>query len=245
MPKKLKDDAIIEAVCQIAFASTDLPEVIIGRLTDFPGSKDFVQKTNPVSNIPAPLRRADPQLRKQPLMQFSHRDGRVVAIGECVLSAHVVGVGAYPGWASFRSHVHSVVSQLFEKVNLPLVEGLTLRYINALVSSRHHVRGPTDLAVEISIGGVRAGGPINLNTVEYPTADLAVTTRIADTSFVQGTLPEGTGAVVDVEVGTRDGQPTPGSADAVMQWFDKAHLAEKRAFFRLLPPTVLAQLRED
>lgn len=244
IPTKLKDDAIIEAVCQVQFASKDLPEVIIGRLSDFPDARLYQQKSLPIADIPAPIRRSDPNLRTQPLMQLVHPDGRLVQIGERALSAHVVGPKSYPGWVQFRAHLGVVIAQLFEKVKDVQIENVTLRYINALVKDRHHVDGLHSLNVEIVIAGAKFGGPVNLNFVDRPNDHHVVTTRIAAPSFVQGKIPDGTTVVVDVEVSTGN-RLAARTLDDVLAWIETAHTLEKVAFFKLLPKDVVKLLSED
>jgi hypothetical protein len=51
LPKKLKDDSITEALLEIRFTSSDLDEVVVGRLSDFSGweaySKQRMSATHP------------------------------------------------------------------------------------------------------------------------------------------------------------------------------------------------------
>jgi uncharacterized protein (TIGR04255 family) len=245
IPKKLNDDSIIEALCQVQFASQDLPEVVIGRLSDFSDAGSYQQTRLPFADIPESVRRVTPNLRSQPLMQLVRQDGRIVQIGERVLSAHVVGAGKYPGWGVFRSHLSEVFARLFEKVKNVEVEGITLRYINALVLSRHFIAGPHYLNIGVSIAGEKFDGPVNLNFVDRPNDVHAVTTRIADTRFVMGgPLPEGTTAVVDVEVTTGNRISARALGD-VLGWIDTAHTLEKMAFFKLLPPDVIRKLTKE
>jgi len=244
-PTKLKDDAILEALCQVRFSSPDMPEVIVGRLSDFADARSYDQRQLPLADIPAPVRRNDPNLKYQPLLQLAHRDGRLIQIGESVLSAHSVGAKAYPGWVAFRQQLHDTFARLYDKIQGAQVNQITLRYINALVVDRHHIKNPHSLKIDISIAGARFGGPINLNFVTNPNDTHIVTTRIADTNFVQGgPMPKGTSAVVDVEVSTSSSYKARSQAD-VYEWIETAHTLEKEAFFKLLPDEVIEKLKEN
>jgi hypothetical protein len=85
---------------------------------------------------------------------------------------------------------------------------------------------------------------LNLNYVEAVDREHLATTRIAHPEFVNGTLPERTVAVVDVEVTTPSQFSAP-DLTRVMGWIETAHTYEKQAFFKLIPRDVLSKLRED
>lgn len=243
IPTKLKDDAIIEAVCQVQFSSPEMPEVVVGRLSDFQNGQSYRQQPTPFANIPAPVRRADANLMLQPLLQLVSTNGRLVQIGERVMSAHVVGVKAYPGWDVFRGQLRDVANHLFEKVGTVKIDNISLRYINALVAARHKIRSPHELKVSVEVAGTKFGGPINLNFVDLTNTNYIVTTRVADVSFVQGAIPGGTSVVVDVEVSTPAGFKA-GTLGDVMDWIEAAHTLEKKAFFKLLPTEIVNELKE-
>jgi hypothetical protein len=59
IPAKLKDDAIVEAVLEVRFDMTTIPEVVLGRLADCPSWKGFEQGRMPTYEIQAILRQAD------------------------------------------------------------------------------------------------------------------------------------------------------------------------------------------
>jgi uncharacterized protein (TIGR04255 family) len=99
IPKKLKADAIAEALLEVRFQckeATQLPELVVGKLADNPVWKDYEKARLPVSEIPASLRAQDENLRFQPLLEV--RDAQKVSvakIGSNVLSYH--RLAPYPG----------------------------------------------------------------------------------------------------------------------------------------------------
>ena len=244
IPKKLKDDAIVEAVCQVQFTSADPPQVIIGRLSDFGDAGSYEAMPTPFADMPQTVRDAAANFRHLPVLQLTRSDGMLVQLGERVVSAHVVGANKYPGWEIFKAHLAAAVGQPFDKAKDPVIGTVTLRYINALVPSRHFVGGPHELNVAVTIEGKKFDGEMNLNFIEKPNDRFTVTTRIADTNFVQGTIPEDTSVVVDVEVSSGPAFH-PKSKAEVLDWIEEAHTIEKQTFFRLLPPDAVAKLRED
>lgn len=245
LPTKLKDDAIIEAICQIQFDSSDLPEVIVGRATDFWAKRGYVAERLPIADIPAPVRQADPNLRFQPTIQLREKQGsNLIRIGERAISFHVAGERQYPGWSAFRGQLEGAIQSLFSNITNIAVNRILLRYINAIVQDRHFINDIHELDFDVSVGGKRLSCPINLN-FNVPEGDAhIVTTRLAHGSFVQGTLPEKTTAIIDVEVSTLKEFSVENSFEA-MAWIDKAHTLEKQAFFALIPNTIQQKLVEN
>lgn len=247
VPKKLRDDAIVEAICLLQFQPSELPEVIIGRLSDESKWKGFTPNRLPLADIPAPVRHSDLNLKFQPIFALRNGDGsRVVQIGENVISYHLVGVKNYCGWEKFKTELSSAFETLFEKLSKPEVKKISFRYINAIVSNRHLISDVHQLDLDVRVGNVKLDGPINLNYIVANPSHVT-TTRIAHPNFVQviqgGTLPSGTSAVVDVEVTTHEKFSAFGLSE-VMGWIEVAHSREKEAFFKLIPSQILEKLKE-
>lgn len=244
-PRKLRDDAILEAVCLVRFACPDLPEVVIGRLSDIGNREAYVATRLPVADIPAPIRQATPAFRHQPTLELRNKDGaRIIRIGEDVLSVHIAGVGRYPGWEEFRATLRTSFAGLFDKLQDVEVKAVSFRYINAVTKDRHLISDAHDLNLDISINGVALSGPVNLNFVVAQGMTHIVTTRIAHPQFVQGEMPAGTRVIVDVEVNSPSDFRASNVED-LMNWIDDAHSYEKVAFFSLIPKEVLRTLVEE
>jgi len=244
LPAKLIDDAIVEALCHLQFTSGDLQEVIIGRISDFAVKRGFFPERLPIADIPAPIRNADPSLRFQPTIQFrSKSNTHLIRIGENAISFHVTGVKQYPGWEEFKKPLKDVVEGLFKAIENVVVEKIALRYINAIVRERHFIDDIHQLEFEARVGKVALDGPINLNYVTQVGGDHIVTTRLAHSKFVQGSLPPNTSAVIDVEVTTIEKFSSKDPVE-VLLWVEKAHNFEKSAFFALIPGAVLNKLKE-
>ncbi len=244
LPAKLKDDAIVEAICQLQFTSADLPEVIIGRITDSAVKRGYTAERLPVADIPAPIRHADPNLKFQPTIQLKSKSGsNLIRVGENAISFHVAGVKQYPGWDEFRKLLVEVVEGLFASITNIIVEKIALRYINAIVPERHFINDIHQLEFETHVGKVALNGPINLNYITLAGNNHIVTTRLAHTKFVQGNLPSNTSAVIDVEVTTIE-KFSCKTAVEVLSWVEIAHKVEKDAFFVLIPQEILNKLKE-
>lgn len=242
-PKKLKDDSIVEAVCHLQFEPSEVSEIVIGRLSDEQAWETYLRDRLPVADIPAPVRSADTNLRFEPLLQLRAKDGsRLVKIGDRTISYHIVG--QYCGWEVFEKELEKVFADLFSKLNAPTIKRIGFRYINALTAHRHFVPGVDGLNLNIEVAGQRVTAPVNLNIRATDSEKHFTLTRIASPEFVNGSLPDGTTVVVDVDVFTPPDFETS-HLDQLLEWVKQAHEFEKRAFFSLLPGDVQEKLIEE
>jgi uncharacterized protein (TIGR04255 family) len=242
IPAKLKKDAIVEAICEIRFRSNDLDELVLGRLGDDDRWGSYAKIRLPIADLPGPVRNADPNLKFQPLLQFSEAStNTIVKIGASVFSFHVLK--PYCGWSQFKPQLYTLFDFLFSRLKGVVVERIGLRYINGLTREDHLVENIDSLNVEIKVGGDPLKLPYNLNYMT--TGDkVCALVRIASPEFVSGTAIPGLTALIDVDVFT----PTTFTASesgAIKQWLEVGHSAEKTEFFRLLPPAVLDALVEE
>src|SRR6266513_2687614 len=114
IPVKLKQDAIVEALLEIRFATPIIPEIFFGRIAEHASWKGFTQAQMPAYNLPAALRQADPTLRYHPVFSLVEAAGRrAVRIGPQVLSYH--RNMPYVGWEKFKPELEDAISGLFEK----------------------------------------------------------------------------------------------------------------------------------
>jgi uncharacterized protein (TIGR04255 family) len=242
LPKRLRDDAIIEALCEFRFAVKDLPEIVAGRLADFPAWSVYRKDRLPIANVPEQIRAAEPELRFHPtLMLVSPDASRSVRIGHSVLSLHVSP--KYCGWAVWKEEIRQTVGFLFDRLPGVVVTRIGLRYINALHADRHLVRGFQDLNLNIELSGKTVTSDVNLNVNEFFGKDVGTTTRIATRSMVEGNITPTASAIVDIDVYTPQGYAADSAAKA-FDWIDGAHTVEKTLFFRLIPPDILNKIRE-
>lgn len=241
IPAKLKHDAIVEALFEIRFEMTTIPEVFFGRLAEYAPWKGFTQAPMPAYNIPAALRQADPNLRYQPVFALVEGAERAVRIGPQVLSYH--RRMPYVGWAKFKPELEEVIAGVFEKADGLRVERLGLRYLNALRTDVHGIKSISDLNLKLEIAGERVSGNANVNFTTGDSSDTVCTVRIATTEFIQGDLPANTSVYVDVDVFTKKGFETKDEA-VVKDWIEAAHTKEKEQFFRLLTDATIESLKE-
>jgi uncharacterized protein (TIGR04255 family) len=245
IPKKLKHDAIVEAVFEVRFdpPETGVPEIFLGRLADYSVWKTFPLRNQlPAAQLPAFVRQSNPNLRFQPVLEIaSAAKDRLVRIGPEVLSYH--RRIPYVGWEKFRPELMEAVDGLFDITHNLKIQRLGLRYMNALREDVHGFKTINDLAVELKVAGRPVLGRVNINFVVDVFAGTQCTVRIATTEFIQGDLPAETTVYVDVDVGTKDGFRTNDKI-AVKHWIDDAHAMEKEQFFLLWPAAKIEALQE-
>lgn len=242
IPKKLKQDAIVEAIFEMRFDTPTIPEVLFGRLADFAAWKGFTQRRLPAYEIPAAMRQVDPNLRYAPVFELQDQERqRAVKIGAYVLSYHQSS--PYTGWAAFKPELTKAIEGLFAKTDDLTIRRLGFRYLNALRSDAHDINLISDLDLTIAVAGDNVAGGVNLNfTTDLP-EKAKCTVRIATADFTQGALPPRTAIVVDVDVFTSESYRTKSEAD-VTNWLEFAHTHEKEQFFRLLTVETIDALKE-
>ena len=246
LPKKLKHDAIVEAIFEVRFDAdpSSVPEVLFGQLADTPDWHGFVQTRLPTADIPAALRRADPNLRFLPAIQLVDPKGsKIVRIGPQVVSYS--RRAPYPGWDSiFALEIARVIDVLFKVVSTVSVTRLGLRYINAFRSDFHGINGVENLNLNIAVAREPLTRSLNLNYTVRESENLFCTVRIATKEFAHGSIPENTTVLADIDVFTSEPYKTTEITE-VKGWVKSAHTAEKRNFFRLLSDETIKSLRED
>jgi uncharacterized protein (TIGR04255 family) len=244
LPKKLKCDAIVEALLELRFdGKDDLPEVFIGRFVDHRNWKGWVQRTLPAYNIPAQFRSVVPNVKFAPIIELVENESKaVLRIGPSVVSFH--RQAPYVGWEKFKPELERVTAALFETIKDVLVTRLGLRYMNSLRPNLHGIAALTDLDVEMTVSGDAISKAANLNFTTQLGKESACAVRIATPEFILGNLPADTSVYVDVDVFTNEGFKTADNK-TVDEWVEFAHTQEKTEFFRLFKQPVLDKLREE
>jgi uncharacterized protein (TIGR04255 family) len=245
LPKKLKTDAILEAVLEIRFEPDPslVSEILFGRFADTDEWKAFRQARLPTADIPAPIRRANPNLRYQPSVDLVSPDGGIsVRIGPEVIAYS--RRGNYPGWHQFGAELERVVSHLYRVIPRVHVNRLGLRYINALRSDAHGIKSIDDIAISIAVANTKLSDSLNLNFKSRGGTEFETMTRIASVDLAQGVIPENAAVIVDIDVYTFQGYSV-NSDDSVKNWVMQAHNKEKESFFKVLGDAATERLRED
>lgn len=237
LPKRLKQDAILEVVFELRFAYDGVPEIFFGRFADHRYWKDFKPRKLPASDIPRQVLAMDPNLRSMPLMECVAPNGQSkLTIGGSAVALHQRA--PYPGWPAFAPVVHRFVDTLFETAQGSTVTRVGLKYSNALSAAAHGIGSIADLDMQATIASDRLADEMNINFLSATTPDSRALVRIATRGFLQGKVPADTSVFVEVDVHTLK-DFTASTPVAVKSWVDTAHQSEKQEFFRLFKQSTL------
>lgn len=243
LPKKLKNDAIVEALLELRFESKGTPEVFFGRFIDHQNWRDWTERKLPAYNLPAQIRSFDPNFQFAPVIELVDEQNKtILRIGPSVVSYH--RQAPYVGWEKFKPELDKFAATLFETAKDAVVRRIGLRYLNALQPNVHGIRGLTNLDLAITVSGDSVSDEANLNFAMQLERDSTCIVRIATPQFLQGPKPEGTSVFVDVDVFTKEGFQTR-DKNAVNAWVEFAHTQEKAHFFGLFKQETIDRLREN
>ena len=243
LPNKLKKDAILEAICEFRFESSEMDELVLGRLSEAVPWSSFIRNRLPLSDLPAPMRANDPNLRYQPIIEFRDANlSRLVKIGSNVISTHVLP--PYCGWTAYRPQLHEVLDILFKKFGDVRITRIGLRYVNALASADHHIKDISGLRLQIQIDNERLAVPFTLG-YQTTSGDITSVVKVASPKLVSGqNLPADFVALIDVDVSTSESN-TISDLESGKDWLERAHKVEKEEFFRLWPDEALRAATEE
>jgi len=242
LPKKLKNDAIVEAVVELRFESQGLPEVFIGRFIDHKNWSAWTQRQLPAYNLPAQVRTLDPNMQFAPTIELADNENKtLLRIGPYVVSFH--RQAPYIGWEKFKPELERVTATLVEATKDVTIKRLGLRYLNALRPDLHGIAALTDLDIKITVSEEVIAKAANLNFTAPVGRDSSCTVRIATPELVVG-IPAGTSVFIDVDVSTNPGFTTK-EKKAADEWIEFAHSQEKIEFFRLFTKSTIDNLREE
>jgi uncharacterized protein (TIGR04255 family) len=238
--RKLKTVPISEAIFDIRFTCGDLPELVVGVLA--PRWKGWAAQRLPVAEIPSAIRKVDPNLQFQPVIEFRSPDHpRIVRLSDQSVSYHALA--PYPGWSMWSPELIGVIDFVFSVLENFSAIRLGLRYINVL-SPTHFVADIRSLNFSASVGGAPLDVPLNLNYQEKDGDERLGIVRIASKEFIVNQSPAELVAVIDVDVFTPTNFQTNLPTKA-KSWLEEAHEFEKRQFFRLLDEALISKLREE
>ena len=242
LPKKLKTDSIVEAVVELQFRTSDVSEVIVGRLAGSQPWAEFTAVSLPAASLPPPLRRMDASMAHLPLLERRQNDQRFIRIGDQVLSCH--RTKPYVGWDLFGVEVHQAVDVLFASgIQGLLITRIGLRYINAFTQEEHGVASVDDLALKLSLSDRPIGVPFTLAFQRTLDGIGSALVKVAEKALVLNPVPPNLAVLLDVDIFTADGFETQ-NPNEVHDWIERAHEAEKREYIGMFTEQMKNRLVE-
>lgn len=238
IPKKLRKEPLIEAVCELRYKSDNdsisdlLPGLIFQKLSDrFPK----VEKL-PVSNLPPVVVKNDPNFRYMPTIKLTG-DPYSIMIGEHVFSLSCTR--PYVGWDKFSSVIIELLAILRQTSLITHPERISLKYVDILLAGEGFTLDALNL--ELQIGGER-----------ITTAPVQLRTELNDEEFIniiqigspaQAALDAGQlfdGILIDIDTISRT-MPSDFWRDP-KDFLNRAHRISKSMFFNLLKPETINSL---
>jgi uncharacterized protein (TIGR04255 family) len=242
IPRKLKNDPIVEALFEVRFTSGDIPEVAIGKLASGSAWANSTSQRLPVANVPAAIRESDPALMHQPVLQLQFQLGdsaRVIKIGSQVFSYHALA--PYPGWTKFEPELLDTAEHVFGALKDARATRFGFRYINVL-TKEHLIEAISNLNIEVTLERKSLTAPLNVNYQRSLAPKHNSLVRVTSMEFVENPSP-GITALVDVDIFTPPGFSAATAAEA-RAWLDEAHIFLKDEFFALIPEDIIDKLEE-
>lgn len=243
LPKKLKHDAIVEALLEIQFDSNDQSEIVIGRLSDSDLWSGYSTTRLAPANLPESVREVDETLKYQAILERrSQNDIDSVRIGSHVLSYHTYA--PYLGWEEFQLKLSAVTNLLFEKVPSAVVRRLGFRYVNFLLSDKHEISDFSELALSLNLkeGDITEGVSLTLGKT-LSESHQSISKVVSSDLLALAVVPENIVCAIDIDIFTPVGY-SANSADEVSSWVERAHTHEKTAFFSFLTQNTINSLKE-
>ena len=242
LPKKLREDAILEAILELRFSSPPIPEVFFGKIINHWISNGYIWRRLQTSDIPLQVRHTLPIVRYAPNFELIGSDSKSsLRVGPFSVSYH--RQAPYVGWDKFLPELESVVESLFQAIPEIIIERLGLRYLNALTQSKHQITSVSDLDILFKDSEGQISNNLNFNYTVPVSENSSCTTRISTKEFVQGNIPPDTTVYIDLDVFTNDGFRSSDIED-VKNWISDSHEHEKREFFHLFDSGTIERLKE-
>ncbi len=240
LPKKLGKEPLIDAVFEVRFSSSAPVSVIFpGYLFNgLEGEKKI--EAFPISQLPKPVRDADPNLKYAPLSRIEWGQF-IFSVSD--FSASISCKYPYPGWSQFKPAIVKLMGILAKSNIVQEVERYAVKYIDLLPA--------TDMQqliamfnLELSIANHKLEKEQFNIRIDIPDDNFIHTIQLV--SFAQAILNNGSkkeGTIVDID--TAVNQPDTSMQlliDSLSDRLDAIHLANKVMFFNCLKPHAIDSL---
>lgn len=239
IPTKLNLCPIIESVFEIRFDSALDANIVFaliyGKLKD-----DFPKvETLPLSELPASMRDADPNLKYQPAYKLHYKDNENIVLQICAKAVGFSFTPEYCGWNDFSSFVIHYLKKIKEAEVVSQVIRIGFRVINFIEGN--------------VFDGEKTNLKICLKNEEIPYKETSIKTIFSDgdchsitmifnEAQLNNVTPNKKGSVIDIDTFSVNCSCFFENAHAFLE---KIHLAEKKVFFKLLTEEYLKSLQPE
>jgi uncharacterized protein (TIGR04255 family) len=126
IPKRLKQNPVLESIAEVRFISSLPPETIIGLVYENVKDKFGEPKSLPILQLPAALREKDPKLKYQACYRFE-KPGNVLLVGPYIIA---LSTAPYSDWPATTPLLSELLTKFHKIKLLQSVERIGLRYVN-------------------------------------------------------------------------------------------------------------------
>jgi uncharacterized protein (TIGR04255 family) len=235
LPTRISPCPIVEAVLEIRFI-TEVPWMLIPGLLSTLISDKYPKTVDlPLSQMPDAIRREEPHLVYQPLIQFVG-DPFTIQLGPRMLS--LVSNKEYPGWTPIFEQLKWLLQHVKTAGFIAEGERIGLRYIDFFQMDLFQ-----KLTLRVNSDGQSVeGAEMNLTTTFVQEGFLSKLI-IANNALVKTQGRANKGSVFDLDIALNAGDFD--LFENGLDRFQKAHQINKEVFFGLLRPEFLASLNPE
>lgn len=242
LPIRLGAEPLLEAVCEMRFASSFpasniLPGLLLQGLQA--EENQMSMQRLPASNLPKEMREIDPALRDAPLIGLKW-GGRNILIGDSLIS---VSCGKnYPGWKAFRADIEKVFRIAAGSQIIQSITRFSLKYVDLIPGGNLETAGGLDISVKLGeLTLDRQNTVIRMEVVDPPYLHVVNAMTAAD-AVQEGAAPV-RGSLIDVDTLHLSPQASVQEfMDRLVHNLDDAHARNKRMFFECLTQETLDRL---
>lgn len=228
VPKRLKQEPLIEAIWQVQFDSPDVGDVLPGVLfTELRKRHSELQlKRLPAANIPALIAQIDPNLRFVAKVLMEEPGGQFLwQVGDRVVTLNCRK--PYAGWDAFKKAIEALINDLRNSGLVPQIQRHSLRYLDLLTLDP--APDISALKLKIRLGGYEINRHNLQVRLEIPADECIHIIQVvtpANANLSEGTQ---TGTLVDLETSGKD---APHDWEEVLKQLEILHAKSKEIFFR-------------
>ena len=240
LPKKLKNEPLIDAIFELRFSSSDsasniLPGFLFGALE---GDKKIERL--PAAEMPKQLRDSDPNLQFAPQVRLLWTD-YVISIGD-----HNLSIGCkypYPGWDAFKKAILGIINVVKGIPFIQTVNRFSMKYID-IIPSKGLQEQISLINTSIGIGGhvlEKEHFALRIDIPENETIHIVNITSSAVAKLQDGSTRNG--IIVDIDtIADAKNQEFEQWIGELPEKLDIIHLANKKMFFKCLNPETIDSL---
>lgn len=236
IPNKLRKCPILEAIFELRFSSPLDDDAVFGAISNAV-QPDWVLKDRlPITEMPSFVRRGDPNLRFSPHYRLAKGE-LLLQIGPAAIS--IVAKQPYPGWTAIISAFDDVLEKIHQKDIFKDFLRVGVRYVDLFERNVFSGLKFKSLLVDI---------PLDFETTHVGTMlegddGFRLVLNLAGKVMVAEGKENKQGSIFDVDVSKEGLETIPFTG--IKEIFRKAHDQQKRLFFSVITPELLAEMEPE